>query len=159
MDLNKLASYSSSSEKILDMTILVIDDEPGFVDIFETLLSIYGYKNIITTCDSEEAIRILKSDQRIDLVLTDVNMPKMGGFEILEFIKGVEFLRSILAVEGEGPGVDSNDVRPKAKKSGIGDKALRDECKALGVVKRQQADRSSRWWLPGKAKVEEDGGE
>ena len=73
--------------------------------------------------------------------------------------QAVEFLRSILAVEGEGPGVDSKDVREKAKKSEIGDKALRDASKALRVVKRQQADRSSLWWLLGKSKAEEDGGE
>jgi len=73
--------------------------------------------------------------------------------------QAVEFLRSILAVEGEGPGVDSNDVRAKAKKSEIGDKVLRDASKALRVVKRQQADRSSLWWLLGKSKAEDDGGE
>jgi DNA-binding response OmpR family regulator len=65
--------------------ILVVDDEPYIVEMVEVNLLKAGYK-VITAYDGEEALK--KVEEEIpDLIICDVNMPKMDGFEVLKRLK------------------------------------------------------------------------
>lgn len=64
--------------------ILVVDDEPQNVDLLEALLETYGYAVELAT-DGSEAVN--KMGPHIDLVLLDVMMPGMDGFEVLQRIR------------------------------------------------------------------------
>ncbi len=62
-------------------TILVVEDEPDLIIILQIILEQYGY-HIIKARDGEEAVRIYQEKQHeIDLVITDMGLPKMGGLE------------------------------------------------------------------------------
>ncbi len=62
-------------------TILVVEDEISVGEITRQMLSEKGYR-VLLARDSEEGIRIFEENKEsIDLVLTDVVMPGMGGRE------------------------------------------------------------------------------
>ena len=67
-----------------DETILVVEDDPAVRGLIEEVLNPTGYR-VITAENGEAAIRVsLEWKGSIDLVLTDVVMPKMGGKEVAE---------------------------------------------------------------------------
>jgi len=68
-----------------DISILIVDDEEMMRNLLEKILSREGYR-ILTAVDGVEALEILKADS-INLVISDMKMPRMDGFELLKVIK------------------------------------------------------------------------
>lgn len=66
-------------------TILVADDQAANRDLLEELLTTHGF-NVLTVCDGSEVIQELLRTQ-VDLVLMDVMMPRLTGFQACEKIK------------------------------------------------------------------------
>lgn len=67
--------------------ILLVDDETPFLQSLVEGLRIYaGNLNIITAENGKKAMEILKT-VAVDLVITDLKMPVMDGFELLEYLK------------------------------------------------------------------------
>ena len=69
----------------LRLKILCVDDEPQILKLFEAILTPEGYE-VIKAQNGQEALEKLK-DQWIDLVILDVKMPKMDGFEVCRRVK------------------------------------------------------------------------
>jgi putative two-component system response regulator len=65
--------------------ILIVDDQPQNIELLEAYLAPQGYK-IVKAANGEEALRKL-SDNRIDLILLDVMMPGMDGFEVTRKVR------------------------------------------------------------------------
>ena len=65
--------------------ILIVDDNPQNLDIFRTRLGIHGYE-ILTAADGEEGLAAAR-EKLPDLILLDVMMPKMDGFEVCRRLK------------------------------------------------------------------------
>ncbi len=65
--------------------ILVVDDEEAHRTVLSGELVNEGYQ-VGTAGDGDEAIAIIKQ-QPFDVVLLDIKMPKVDGFEVLKFIK------------------------------------------------------------------------
>jgi adenylate cyclase len=65
--------------------ILIVDDEPINLDIFQTRLAVHGYE-ILTATDGEEALAAARA-RRPDLILLDVMMPKMDGTDVCRHLK------------------------------------------------------------------------
>jgi two-component system, OmpR family, KDP operon response regulator KdpE len=61
-------------------TILVVDDEPQIRRTMRTTLASHGY-TVIEALSGEEALEKIRGAEKIDLVLLDVNLPKMSGVE------------------------------------------------------------------------------
>ncbi|MFA5903021.1 MAG: sigma 54-interacting transcriptional regulator, partial [Desulfobacula sp.] len=76
--------------------ILVVDDQPVNIELLEAHLVPLGYE-VVKAVSGEEALKILSANQ-IDLVLLDVMMPVMSGFEVLEKIRADEKTRLIPVV-------------------------------------------------------------
>ena len=67
--------------------VLIVDDEERFLLSIADGLSVYKkYFNLLTALNGAEAVKILKSSPAIDLVITDLSMPKMDGFELLAYM-------------------------------------------------------------------------
>jgi two-component system, cell cycle sensor histidine kinase and response regulator CckA len=64
-------------------TILVVEDEPGVLKLIAETLRVYGYK-VIEAPDSAKAMAMARSGTKIDLLLTDVVMPKVNGRSLAE---------------------------------------------------------------------------
>jgi signal transduction histidine kinase len=68
-------------------TILMIDDEDLLLTLGETVLSSYGYR-VLTANSGPQGLEIFsKAPQEIDLVITDLVMPKMSGREVIEHLR------------------------------------------------------------------------
>ena len=65
--------------------VLVVDDESAIVDSLEASLKTRGYR-VITALNRKNGLEAAKRDKP-DLILLDVNMPRMSGFEVLEALK------------------------------------------------------------------------
>jgi|Deesub1362A_J573_1020465.scaffolds.fasta_scaffold06510_3 DNA-binding response OmpR family regulator len=76
--------------------ILIIDDEPEIITLTRMMLQKAGYE-VIEAESGKEGLEILEKD-KIDLVLLDVVMPGMNGWEVCRKIKADEKLRQIPVV-------------------------------------------------------------
>ncbi|MBA4313135.1 MAG: hypothetical protein C0417_10955 [Chlorobiaceae bacterium] len=65
--------------------ILVVDDEEALRTVLSSELVNAGYE-VDTASDGDDAISIVQN-KRFNLVLLDIKMPKVDGFEVLKFIK------------------------------------------------------------------------
>ncbi|HET8855353.1 MAG TPA: ATP-binding protein [Salinimicrobium sp.] len=74
-----------SADKINDLKVLIVDDEPAQVGLLSEFIKRTGM-TIHTAENGRKALRILK-EIRIDLVLTDIQMPDTDGFQLLTAIK------------------------------------------------------------------------
>ena len=73
--------------------VLVVDDEPSIRKSLDMMLSMHGYQ-VGISANGKEALNIIERD-RPDLVLSDVNMPRMDGLEFLRIIKADAALKRI----------------------------------------------------------------
>ncbi len=74
------------NEQILEAKILIIDDEPANVMVLEETLKQRGYTSIKSITDPREALESYQT-YKPDLVLLDLNMPHLTGFQVMDQIK------------------------------------------------------------------------
>ncbi len=75
-----------ANDSATSATILIVDDEDSNLRLLETMLRRAGYSNITSTTDPRLALP-LYSDFEPDLILLDLTMPRMDGFEVMEELK------------------------------------------------------------------------
>ncbi len=81
-------------------TILVVDDENLMLTMAETILSDFGYK-VLPASNGQAALNILaQAGGQVDLVITDLVMPGMGGRELIEQIRQRTVDLPILCMSG-----------------------------------------------------------
>ena len=68
-----------------EVSILVVDDESMMRDLLEKILTRDGYR-VFTAQDGEVALEVLKK-QNISIVISDLKMPRLGGFDLLKIVK------------------------------------------------------------------------
>jgi len=102
----------------LKSKILIVDDEPGNVLLLEQMMIQEGYGNLHSTSDSTQALGLFTGVQP-DLVLLDLNMPRMDGFEVMEQLKEAdpESLVPILVLTA----LKDEDTKLRALRSGAKD--------------------------------------
>ena len=66
--------------------VLIVDDEPDIREILNLLLSSNGYE-VLSSADGKNAIRILKENPTIDLIILDIMMPHEDGVQVLRKIR------------------------------------------------------------------------
>ncbi|HYH20072.1 MAG TPA: hybrid sensor histidine kinase/response regulator [Azospirillum sp.] len=76
----------SISEDVKDSAILIVDDNTSNVDLLREILSHDGYRNVHGETDPRK-VPTLCTSTRYDLLLLDIRMPHMSGFELMERIK------------------------------------------------------------------------
>jgi PAS domain S-box-containing protein len=75
-----------SSGDIFSASILIVDDQSANVVLLEQLLAEAGYTNTSSTMDPTEVCRLHRKNC-YDLILLDLQMPKMDGFQVMEALK------------------------------------------------------------------------
>ncbi|MCK4660809.1 MAG: response regulator [Phycisphaerae bacterium] len=84
------SEHSESSAAIRKQAkIMIVDDEPINIKVFQRCLKVAGYENFITITDSTSVLETVASEDP-DIILLDIMMPKMDGLEILERIRANE---------------------------------------------------------------------
>lgn len=74
--------------KIKKARILIIDDQESNVEVLLNFFEMVNYQNVKSITDSREAIEVIQSFKP-DIILLDLNMPFVSGFDILEKLKEV----------------------------------------------------------------------
>ena len=96
--------------------VLVADDEINMCRILKIILEKDGY-SVITADSGKEAIRILKSDISIDLVISDLRMPDIDGIAVLKYLKETKQNIPIILITAYG----SIEIAVEAMKNGAAD--------------------------------------
>jgi two-component system alkaline phosphatase synthesis response regulator PhoP len=86
--------------------ILVADDEKHIVQIVQFNLEKKGNYEVIVASDGEMALKLIK-ENKPDLIISDIMMPKMTGFELFEALKADESLKDIPFIILTAKGQDS----------------------------------------------------
>ena len=86
------------SEKI---RVLLVDDEERFVANLARILTTRGFE-VITAGDGWEAVDRYRRERRIDVVVMDVNMPRLDGLEALKRIKAQDPEAEVIVLTGHG---------------------------------------------------------
>jgi len=118
--------------------ILLVEDEDIMIDLLQRKLKKEGYE-VSVARDGEEGLKKMREmDPKPDLILLDIVMPKMGGFEVMEEMAKDEKLKNIPVI------VISNSGQPveldRAKKLGAKDWLIKTEFdpkEVLEKVKKQ----------------------
>ena len=71
---------------VINANILIVDDEPANILVLKKILEMKGYSNIVTTLDPTQALP-LYLEHRSDLILLDINMPVMDGYEVMQHLR------------------------------------------------------------------------
>lgn len=89
--------------------ILIVDDKVSNIEILEDLLAESGYKNVKSTTDPRQVVSLYNSFHP-DLILLDLMMPHLNGFEVMEQLKELIPPNSFMPIL-----VLTADVTPKTK--------------------------------------------
>lgn len=80
--------------------VLVVDDEPLFRDYLRKILEREGYE-VVEAADGEDGVRKV-NEHEIDLVITDIVMPKMDGIDFIMDLNKRRPNVGVIAVSGGG---------------------------------------------------------
>lgn len=75
--------------EILNASILIVDDQEANILLLERMLGDAGYRNIESTMNPR-AVCSAHLEHRYDLILLDLQMPEMDGFQVMEGLKDIE---------------------------------------------------------------------
>ena len=78
-----------SEQEILNASILIVDDQETNVQLLEQMLHEAGYRRMTSTMDPL-SVCALHRDNHYDLILLDLQMPIMDGFQVMEGLKEIE---------------------------------------------------------------------
>jgi len=110
--------------------VLIIEDEEILLDLLQKKLIKEGYE-VSTSRNGEEGLKTMK-ETKPDLILLDIVMPKMGGFEVMEEMRKDRELNKIPVI------IISNSGQPveldKAKKLGAKDWLIKAEFDPQEVI-------------------------
>jgi putative two-component system response regulator len=77
------------------MKVLIADDSKADVMMISSMLKDY---DLLVAYDGLEAIELIKKDRDIDILILDLNMPRMNGFEVLEAIRDHPLYKNIATI-------------------------------------------------------------
>ena len=82
------------NENLKDFKVLAVDDNPKNIQVIGSILMEANYE-VGFAMDGKQALDLLSESKDYDLVLLDVNMPVMNGFETCKAMRHSEFLKEI----------------------------------------------------------------
>jgi two-component system chemotaxis response regulator CheY len=74
--------------------ILIVDDSPTMTMSVKSSLQMNGFE-VKTAADGVQALTLLKGGLKPDLIITDINMPNMGGLELIKNVKALPGFRFV----------------------------------------------------------------
>jgi DNA-binding NtrC family response regulator len=88
--------------------ILIVDDNPHMSSLLSDILEFFDY-GAVGARDGEEALKVLGKDS-VDMVITDLRMPRMGGLDLLRKIKGKFPEMPVVVITGFGTDSSESDA-------------------------------------------------
>ncbi len=91
---NFSVEYDGLYQDLHEAKVMMVDDEATTIDVLQTFLETEGYKRFITTSESIHAMDLIVSENP-DVLLLDLHMPQVTGFDILARLRGDQRYRHI----------------------------------------------------------------
>jgi PAS domain S-box-containing protein len=107
-----IAAPPAAGHAGLDKVVLVAEDEDIVRLVVVEVLNDLGYKSL-EAVDGPAALRILKSPQRIDLLITDIGLPEMNGRQVVDLTRGERPDLKVLYMTGYAEMAASGDFLEK----------------------------------------------
>ena len=82
------------AERADDPVVMMVDDEPLNLEVLQTFLEEAGYRDFVACSEPLKALGLI-GERHPDVVLLDLNMPEMSGFEIIERMRADEAMRHV----------------------------------------------------------------
>jgi two-component system, cell cycle response regulator CpdR len=79
--------------------VLVVDDEPQVLDVTVDMLEDLGCE-VIAATNGPEALKKLSADPRVEVLITDINMPGMDGYELANAAMNVRGSLKVIMLSG-----------------------------------------------------------
>jgi PAS domain S-box-containing protein len=95
----------ASARPTTSYTILVVEDEPAVRNLVVTALGHHGYR-VLQAPSAEGAFEVTALEPRIDLLVTDVNMPGMGGVELAKQLAAERPALRVIVMSGYSADVE-----------------------------------------------------
>lgn len=105
MKTNKKAAYAGARKTVGALKVLVVDDDPFQLEFIAEVLRSLGVLDITLAASSELALQAqnrYRDGAPFDLLLCDLHMPGMDGFQLMEAIAGAGFKGALIIVSGQG---------------------------------------------------------
>lgn len=110
-------SPSRAPETTTSLSILIVDDFVTIRQLLEVWLLEIGCR-VVCASSGREASQVLRTDRRIDLVITDIVMSDGDGFDVIKEVKQAQPAARILAISGGGAHLEQHDALQLAKRMG-----------------------------------------
>jgi two-component system chemotaxis sensor kinase CheA len=119
-------------------TVLLVDDSAFFRNMLAPVLKAAGYE-VTTTGGAEDALALLKANRRFDVILTDIEMPGMSGFELAQELRGDPRMANVPVIALSS--VISPDAVERGRQVGFHDYVAKFDREGLiAALKEQTAD-------------------
>ena len=107
-------------KKLIRMKILVVDDDPAIQKLIKNMLAKDGYKNIQTVDSGEGALEMMKKTPP-DLVVLDIQLPGMKGYEVSQKMRTNKSTAHIPILMMTGKTSDADKALEKSFRAGVTD--------------------------------------
>lgn len=97
------------------VVILLVEDDTILLENIALELEMQGFE-VVQASNGNQAVEQLK-DQRIELIISDIAMPEMDGFELLEYVRGHSQLVELPFIFLSA--FNNNDLKQKAEELGV----------------------------------------
>jgi CheY-like chemotaxis protein len=111
--------------------IMLVEDDNNLREIYEARLQAEGYQ-IVAAKDGEEALVVAKAEKP-DLVISDIMMPKISGFEMLDILRNTDGLKDLKVIMLTALG--QNDDQQKADRLGADRYLVKSQVTLEDIVK------------------------
>jgi two-component system chemotaxis sensor kinase CheA len=119
-------------------TVLLVDDSPFFRDMLSPLIKAAGYR-VVSVGSAAQALAAAKSETPIDLVITDIEMPDMDGFELASALRANPQTAAIPIIALSA--MVSSDAIERGRAVGFHDFVAKfDRTGLVAALKEQSAD-------------------
>jgi DNA-binding response OmpR family regulator len=96
--LTKQSAETNNPHQHLSGRVLIIEDEVHNRDLFEKALTLFGHR-VVTAATGEEGLELFRNEP-CDIVITDLSMPGMTGFEVAKEIKNLAPTVPVILMSG-----------------------------------------------------------
>lgn len=115
-----LPVYGNNSQRLLtdkkvivggQERILLVDDEEMVVEMFQLLLENLGYQVVCKTNSLEALKTFQQGPENFDLIITDLTMPNLTGFELIKKIRSAGSEIPVIMITGYSENIDSGEQK------------------------------------------------
>jgi PAS domain S-box-containing protein len=97
---DRIVAPQERSDRRTSGTILVVDDEPGVRQVLQRMLTAEGYMVIVAASGAEALELFMRQQDKVDLLITDIVMPKMSGHALAQKCSALRGTLKVLYLSG-----------------------------------------------------------